>query len=63
MQFAYYFISTARSKVCEHDLSPVSSFSPSGGTGDGSSFSLLQILCVYGLGETNILMNCAYTEE
>lgn len=29
-------------------------FSPSGGTGDGSSLSLLQIMCVYGLEEINV---------
>lgn len=62
MQFAYHFMSIARSKVCGSDLSPAAlSFSSSGDTGDGSSLSLLQILCVYGLQE--ILMSCAYTEE
>lgn len=54
MQFAYHFISTARSNVCEN-LSPAAlCFSPSGGTGDGSSLSLLQIICVYGLEEINV---------
>lgn len=55
MKFAYHFISVARSKVCESDLSPAAlSFISSGGTGDGSSLSLLQILCVYGSQENNI---------
>lgn len=55
MQFAYPFISTARSKVYENDLSPAAlSFSTSGGTGDGTSLSLLQILCVCSLEEINV---------
>lgn len=54
MQFAYHFISTARSKVCESDFSPAALyFSTFGGTGDGSSLSLLQILCKRSLEEIN----------
>lgn len=64
MQFAYHFISTARNKIYKNDLSPAAlSFSTSGGAGDGSSLSLLQILCVYLRRDYCILMNSAYTEE
>lgn len=64
MQFAYHFVSIAKSEVCKKDLSPAAlSFSSSSGTGDASSFIAADPLSMWQRRDESILMNYASTEE